>query len=299
MRRNFKTVALGLNFLVVLAACTVDDGATQDDSQTFNDVDATISPDGKSSASSSSSTIYSSRTINFDNRKSSTYTAQEFAEDFGNVSGYSTDEESRHYVNSGGRMKVKLLANELTSRGGVVARVDIEKGLEYKLKYDVMFPVGFDWRFGGKLPGISGGAGYAGGADTSAGDGWSFRVNWRRYATANNGKPYFVPYAYYYEETDATGAEFGKRFTITPGTWHSVEIRVKMNTGKNNNGTLELNIDGQQVVRYTTFRWVIKDAGREIDQIRWDIFRGGNSDKFKSPDDHTIYFDNISFEKVK
>ena len=64
--------------------------------------------------------------------------------------------------------------------GGLQFSVNIPSADEYWLSYQVKFEPGFDFRKGGKLPGLtSGGSRYTGGKKPTAGDGWSARYMWR------------------------------------------------------------------------------------------------------------------------
>lgn len=65
-------------------------------------------------ATTSSRAVYSSRSINWNNRTDGTYTQTEAITDFGNISGYN---EAR-IINSGGTTRVKLEKNLLSDEGG-------------------------------------------------------------------------------------------------------------------------------------------------------------------------------------
>src|SRR5687767_8299577 len=65
--------------------------------------------------------IYSSRTVDFNNRSDGTYTSTEAAEDFGNAGGWN---DSRAY-NSGGTCRIAVLKNALGSASGMLSQVDV------------------------------------------------------------------------------------------------------------------------------------------------------------------------------
>lgn len=221
-----------------------------------------------------------------------TYWSSNFISDFGNVSGYSNAERVRHYK-TGSTLRVKLEKNKIGQDGGAICDVALSNKQQYIISYKVKFQNGFDWAIGGKIPGLGGGKVYAGGEDPSAGDGWSFRPVWHQYSNVNNGNPFLAPYAYYVDQPGTYGNEFSKRYTITDNTWYTVWIRVKMNTGSSSNGIIHMKVNNSTVYYDGSFRWVTQNSGREIDELMWDIFRGGAGSAYESSVDNYIYFDNF------
>src|SRR6476469_7094285 len=65
-------------------------------------------------ASTSARAVYSSRSINWDNRADGTYTQTEAISDFGNIGGWNED----RIINSGGTTRVKLEKDLLSNEGG-------------------------------------------------------------------------------------------------------------------------------------------------------------------------------------
>tara|TARA_R110000822_G_scaffold177528_5_gene317504 strand:- start:190 stop:1035 length:846 start_codon:yes stop_codon:yes gene_type:complete len=234
--------------------------------------------------------VNSDVTVTF-TRTPNTYWYGNFVDDFGNVSGYSDAEKNRHKITNSNTLSVKLLKNEIGQTGGAICDIEIQNATEYILKYKIKFQDGFQWKKGGKLPGLGGGQVYAGGEDTSVGDGWSFRPVWHFYSGVNNNQPYFAPYAYYVDQPGTYGDEFGKKFTIQDNAWYNIWIRIKMNTGTLRDGIMHMKVNNSTVHYDASFRWVTQNSGREIDELMWDIFRGGVGSDYIATEDNLIYFD--------
>lgn len=247
-------------------------------------------------ATTSSRAVYSSRSINWDNRSDGTYTESEAISDFGNIGGWN---ESR-IINSSGTTRVKLEKDLLSNEGGVIARIDITDGSEYELQYDVKYHSQFDWSRGGKVGfGFKIGEGNSGCDKADDGNGGSARLMWY---TDNNGVTKFKPYIYYKDMPDQCGHDFGESYpasgSIQRGTWYTVNLRVKSNTGSNYNGRLKITIDGTTVIDKTNIRWTTNDAKRLINEIPFTSFRGGSTSNWTSSTDGLIYYDNLSWTKI-
>ena len=64
--------------------------------------------------------------------------------------------------------------------GGAQWRLRFEESFnKCTAEYQVMFPIGFDFVKGGKLPGLCGGTSPAGGKKSDGSDGFSARIMWR------------------------------------------------------------------------------------------------------------------------
>jgi hypothetical protein len=261
-----------------------------------DDVDAPFAAD----ADTHQRAIYSSRTINWDNRSDGTYTLAEGQADFGNIlSGWNED----RLHNSNGTMRVKLEPNLLSNEGGITANVDISDGTEYQLQYDVKFHSQFDWSRGGKIGfGFKIGEGNTGCDRADDGNGGSARMMWY---TDNNGVTRLKPYIYYKDMPGNCGYDFGKAYpssgSIQRGQWYTIKINVKSNTGTSTNGRLKVTIgeDGvNTVILDTAIRWTTNDAQRLINKIALSCFRGGSDSYWESDTVGYIYYDNLSWTKI-
>ncbi|MDA3929934.1 MAG: hypothetical protein PF541_13360 [Prolixibacteraceae bacterium] len=115
------------------------------------------------------------------------------------------------------------------------------------LRYFVKFEEGFDFRLGGKLPGLMGGGDSwvrSGGNQPNGLNGWTLRFMWRE-----GGK--IVVYAYvppskngkYGSET--WGQDIDCDFTALPSIWHSIEQYINVGDPNTDNGKLKVWIDGE------------------------------------------------------
>lgn len=250
----------------------------------------------KSGSGATSTNIRSDFSVYF-SRNAGIYWYSYFVEDFGNIGAYSPEERSRHSITNSKTLRVKLLKDKIGQAGGAICDIKIANGEEYIISYKIKFQDGFEWAKGGKLPGLGGGKVYAGGSNTANGDGWSFRPVWHYYEGVNNNKPFLSPYAYYVDQPKKYGDEFGARYTISDNAWYNIWIHIKMNTGTNNDGKIHMKVNNSTVYYDSTFRWVTQDAGREIDELMWDIFRGGATSEYKASKDNYIYFDSFVIDK--
>lgn len=145
------------------------------------------------------------------------------------------------------------------------------------LRYYVRFENGFDFKLGGKLPGLMGGDDSyrrSGGNQPDGTNGWTMRFMWRAGGEA-------VVYAYLppgtYKEGDwGTDIRINRHFQ--PGTWHCIEQFVKVNTPGQANGKLYVWFDGERALALddVTYLTVLNDAGR-VGGIYFSTFHGGNS----------------------
>jgi hypothetical protein len=236
---------------------------------------------------------YSSRSVNWDNRADGTYSLNEASGDFGNVSGWN---ESRAY-NSSGTCRITLLKNALSGNGGVIANIDVPDGSEYEVQFSTRFHSAFDWSRGGKIGfGFRIGEGNTGCDRADDGNGGSARMMWY-----NNGEPYLRPYLYYRDMPSTCGHDFGKRYpssgSLQRGTWYTVRMRVKSNTGSSTNGSVLVTVNGTTVLS-TSIRWTTNDAQRLIKTLAFHTFRGGSDAVWESSTDGYIYYDNLSWTRI-
>lgn len=235
--------------------------------------------------------IYSSRTVDFNNRSDGTYTTSEVSQDFGNISGWN---ESRAW-NSNGTCRITMLKNALSGAGGVVSTVDVTDGSKYWVTYQFRFHSQFDWSRGGKIGfGFGIGDGNAGCDPSWDGNGGSVRTMWYN----NNGFVYIYPYVYHRDMPGNCGDNFGIQYGIQRGTWYTVSFYVESNTGSNPNGRLEMKINGNVVMDKRNMRWTTNDAKRLINRLWFMTFRGGSQEYWKSSTDGYIYYDNVNFVRM-
>lgn len=246
-------------------------------------------------ASTVARAIYSSRTVNWDNRTDGSYSSSEAVSDLGNASGWN---ESRAY-NSGGTCRITMLKNALSSAGGMISNIDISDGSEYELQFDVRFHSAFDWSRGGKVGfGFRIGEGNTGCDPGTDGNGGSLRVMWY---TDDSGRTFFRPYVYYKDQPETCGNNFGKTYpssgSLARGTWYTIKLYAKSNTGSNTNGYVRVTINGTTVLGQS-IRWTTNDSNRLIRVMSFHTFRGGSTSNWESATDGMIYYDNLTWTRI-
>ncbi len=168
--------------------------------------------------------------------------------------------------------------------------------------YEVYFEKNFDFRNGGKLPGFCGGKCYTGGDKPKEADGWSNRIMWKK-------DGFLTQYVYHFGQKGRYADNFkwnlnGKisQKRITPGKWHQILMRVKMNdldsvNGMLSNGILQTWFDGELVVDLNSMLFRNRPE-MKIDRFYFSTFHGGNDKNFAPRWDSFIRFRNLQiFEK--
>src|SRR5690606_13158509 len=101
---------------------------------------------------------------------------------------------------------------------------------------------------------------------------------------------------YYKDMPGNCGHDFGKKYpssgSIQKGTWYTVKIYVKSNSGSSTNGRVKYTINGTTVLD-TAIRWTTNDTKRLINKLAFSTFRGGSTPDWESSTDGYIYFDDL------
>ena len=232
--------------------------------------------------------VYSNRTVDFSNYAAWTvYGATQVTADFGNE--HSVKENDRIKIDTAGKLRWFLPAGTIgTADSGGLIRAKIAAKHDLTFEYDVKFDEGFPWSKGGKIAGISGGKGYTGGKDTSAGDGWSARIMWRE-----GGR--LIPYVYHYGQTSEYGDTFGKTLGyVTAGATHHIKYYVALNTASNKDGILKIYLDEKLVLDKNDI--VFRTDDSKIDTIHLSFFAGGSTTDWNMTADGYIRLDNVSWK---
>lgn len=168
------------------------------------------------------------------------------------------------------------------------------------LKYHVKFEEGFDFRLGGKLPGLMGGKdswSRSGGIQPDGANGWTLRFMWRT-------EGHLVVYAYLPISNNGKwgGQEWGQdidcNFTATPGTWHTIEQFIDVGTPGIDNGQLKVSIDGVERLAINDLCfWYENNEWGKIGGICFSTFHGGNTSEWGPLNNSHAQF--AGFEVVK
>lgn len=188
----------------------------------------------------------------------------------------------------------------LYPRGGVGPRqtggqwlAALPPRLSYELEYRLRFGPAFDWRKGGKLPGLAGGTVPVGGNFDP--DGFSSRYMWRA-----DGR--LVVYLYWAGQASAArerGRQYGVDLdcgvTLERGRDYRLRQRVTLNTPGQADGGLEVWVDGKSVLKRTDLLFRDTPAKAwQIDRFFFSTFHGGNDPTWAPAHDCTVEFDDIA-----
>jgi hypothetical protein len=253
--------------------------------------------------------------INFKNASLGLLTETSLKEIWGEVSGIVGIAEGRCAVAdvSGEHvLQVTYPKGKITNDGNV--RWSLELGgvfEEYTVEYKVMVSKDFDFVRGGKLPGLFGGSGPAGGASVIEADGFSARIMWRELGV-------LCQYVYYVDKGNNRWGDdflwttnlnknmpitkemwktmkehFDDRMYLKPGTWHTLKTYIKMNTLGKEDGKIISWLDGVESVNLNLkFR---NDESFGIDRFKFTTFFGGNDDTWAPAKDEIMYFKDFKF----
>ncbi len=149
------------------------------------------------------------------------------------------------------------------------------------LSYRLRLPEDFAFNKGGKLPGLFGGDGPAGGKDADGTTGFSARYMWR---TGGAGEVY----AYIPGKPDGRGASIGRGSWMFPrGRWVEMQQEIVLNEPSAANGILRVWIDGRlQLERSDIVFRIVPQLG--FAGVMADIFYGGKSADWAAPENTVI-----------
>lgn len=164
--------------------------------------------------------------------------------------------------------------------------------------YRVMFPTGFDWVKGGKLPGV-----YIGNKEASGGnhlkDGSSFRVMWRAggVAEAYVYLPQQPNQIIYQQPGYVYNGQYGEsiwrgQFTFRTNIWNNVTLSLKVNTPNKADGVMSLTVNN--ITRLVDgVLWIISKKQQTVNGLMMHTFFGGNDASWATPLEQNIYFRNF------
>jgi len=179
--------------------------------------------------------------------------------------------------------------------GGAQWRLRFDSVNKCTVEYKVMFPEGFNFVKGGKLPGLDGGTSPAGGRKSDGSDGFSARIMWRE-------RDELFQYMYWMERSpeknwgdDLPWRDMGgnnEPFKIVPGQWHTLKTEIVMNTPGERDGRIASWFDGKLALSQDgAFR--AKGATFGIDSFNFTTFFGGNTLDWAPVKDEVVYFNDF------
>jgi hypothetical protein len=183
--------------------------------------------------------------------------------------------------------------------GGAAWRTNLGHSFdEIFIQYKVKFLSDFNFVLGGKLPGIGGGSLPTGGmvADEK---GFTVRAMW----FGNDGGA--VQYVYYMDKglekkwgERTSWMKNGESLCFKPGKWHTVKMRVKMNSSDKKDGIIQSWLDGDMVMNQK--RRFRNDDKMGTDTFIFTTFFGGNTPDWASTKEEKIRFSDfiISSEDI-
>ncbi|KAI0806735.1 hypothetical protein C8Q74DRAFT_1190296 [Fomes fomentarius] len=184
---------------------------------------------------------------------------------------------------------------------------NLDNAKEATLSYSVYFEEDFDFNKGGKLPGFYGGNSESIAASCSGGRRddrcFSTRFMWR---TDGAGEVYtYLPPDYSANKrlcnvapesdcNDTYGASVGRgSFYFKAGQRKTIGQRVKLNDVGQENGELELFVEGKSIFTVKGLVYRNSDSGK-IRGIQMQTFFGGSNPSWASPKSQNTYFSDFS-----
>lgn len=167
----------------------------------------------------------------------------------------------------------------------------LDQANSFYFSYRLKFADGFDFRRGGKLPGLAGGKGNSGGDIPDGTDGWSARMMFWE-----NGKLSF--YMYYPDQPGEFGYPLfwkysnGETVKAAAGKWYTIKQYIQMNDPGEKNGIVRGWLDGELVCNVDTIRFRDTEA-LKVDQIFFSVFMGGDDTTWAPEKNQYVYFDDF------
>lgn len=157
----------------------------------------------------------------------------------------------------------------------------------YRLSYRVVFEKGFDFRRGGKLPGLAGGKANTGGKKAT-GDGWSARYMW-----GEGGK--LDLYLYHLDQKTQYGDRFPLQAKATPGQWITLSQVVQVNTPGKADGRIQVWLNEKLALdqKGLRLRGKVEPEVALVDQFMFSTFHGGSTRKWAPVRDCHTRFDDF------
>lgn len=175
-----------------------------------------------------------------------------------------------------------------TIKGGAEFIYRLENSTDIAtLTYQIRFEPGFDFRKGGKLPGLCSDSCPSGWADVS--DGFSARLMWRK---NGDGEVYlYIP-----GKIEKYGQSMGRgKFRFIPGQYHTISETIHLNTSGNSDWSLKLEFDGKEVISENGIVFRTTQT-KKINSLFFSTFFGGNDASWATYKDQKVRFRGFSVQ---
>ena len=211
------------------------------------------------------------------------------------VEGLGTDRTN--IVNKNGKRLLRVTyPSQHTSNEHDRVKFNVYLGKNYDelyLSYSVRFSDNFDFMQGGYLPGLSGGSCPKGFSLCKSG--FSALSLWKTSGAITQNrfypdKPKPIDDNLYY--TNASGNQY-----FTPGEWHVVEHRIKLNTDGNNDGLIQAWVDGIMVLDIGSLHLRMKSYNFSIDTLYFLTHHGDDKNIWHPIQDQFADFGDIIVSK--
>lgn len=191
------------------------------------------------------------------------------------------------------------LAGQLRPTGGMNFPTKIAACNSAKIVYYIRFPSGFDFRLGGKLPGLSSFNITASGGNqgTSGNTSFTARLMWQQGGN-------ITPYCYTAENLTRWGTNygtgFGKSLPISTNTWYKIDQTIKLNDLGKSNGECVITINDVLLCDIHDIIWR-NNQTLKIEGVFMSSFFGGHTgvdgsdDTYETMVNTTIDFSDIEF----
>jgi hypothetical protein len=163
---------------------------------------------------------------------------------------------------------------------------------EYTLNYTVLFKEGFEWRLGGKLPGLAGGSGTTG-CNPIDPNGWSVRFMWREHGRA-------VLYLYDQKRKEFCGDDIDLDFHFEIGKVHTIVLKIKVNKPDQSDGEISVWIDQVHLKTLSNIklRGNISGLRALVDTFMFSTFYGGQGEQWAPTHTTEIAFSNFELSVI-
>jgi hypothetical protein len=160
-------------------------------------------------------------------------------------------------------------ANKIGGPQGHTPRLVLKPGREYLFEYRVRFDGDFPFTRGGKLPGLAGGNAPTGCVDTDA-NGFSARMMWRQAGA-------LIGYLYDQDQGGNCGNNITTSVNFKAGQWYALKERIRLNTGRNHDGVLQVWADDKLVIDRKNMEYMAEAPNNRIGVVLFHSFFGGST----------------------